>query len=836
MKSIDIKTLKQGIRRIIRTSPRTMLLVAIIPILLISLWLARPAKALVTFQSTSTAENGTGTGTLAINTPPTATRGDVLVAVITVKGGTGTTITPPTNWTLRTTNDSTTNIKSATYTAYYYPGQANAVGLGAQTFTFSVAGKAAGVISSYSGVDRVDVVDVSGSQSNASLTTMTAPSVTTTQPNTMLVAAYGSGTNTTFTAGSSMNLRAQATSSGGGGATTKVTTAIQDIVQAGTGATGTKTMTAASGAVNVGHLLALRAMPDISQAAYRFFQNTNSTTVGTPYAAINTAATIPKDTPFRLRINLGVASGGTNATAVSGRGFYVQYSLRGSDGACDTAGTGETYVSVDATSPIRFYDNATPVDGAAYVADAANDPIRSGVTAVNQKYEEAYPLSAASTIPAGQDGLWDLALSTTGASYGATYCIRVTNIGDNTDLLPAGYSVIPQVTIPTPTVSQANYRWMTNADSATPGAPLAAQDVSATVASQTTIRLRQRLAVNNSPIPINYANYKLQYAEKVGVCDVGFSGETYVDAVPTTNFSTTINNNESVDDGGTGSDITWLNGANAWGINNGLTATHSAPLATGITTSTWLRSQGYSANIPTTATITGIEAYVIAAGNTTSDAMFIDVRLARAGVRESVGKNPNTAIAGTAYVSYVFGSPTDLWGASWTPADVNSYYFGSTIRTQLTAQGSFGNVDIDAFQMKIYYTDSGGATGAIAYFNNPTPADLSAISSSGSDPTNGARPTVYQSYRETDPFTNNVATIPDGSDGLWDFSISSSAAAAGKTYCFRVVKSGGSLLDSYAQIPEVTISAPSGGATPTTDQKLRGGQTLQNGVKSPIEL
>jgi hypothetical protein len=89
---------------------------------------------------------------------------------------------------------------------------------------------------------------------------------------------------------------------------------------------------------------------------------------------------------------------------------------------------------------------------------------------------------------------------------------------------------------------------------------------------------------------------------------------------------------------------------------------------------------------------------------------------------------------------------------------------------------------------------------------------------------------VYQTYNETDPYTNSVAAIASGSDGLWDFSLTSDPATAGKTYCFRTVKANGTPLDTYAVYPEITFSASGG---PTLDQQLRGGAAVVDGVKSP---
>ncbi len=79
------------------------------------------------------------------------------------------------------------------------------------------------------------------------------------------------------------------------------------------------------------------------------------------------------------------------------------------------------------------------------------------------------------------------------------------------------------------TLTQANYRWFTNADSATPGAALDVQDTAVAIGTEIPLRLRQRVAVDTNDatsIPL-----KLQYAERSGACDTSFSGETYVDVV-----------------------------------------------------------------------------------------------------------------------------------------------------------------------------------------------------------------------------------------------------------------------------------------------------------------
>lgn len=233
--------------------------------------LASRANAATSFRAALGGNNGGGASTLVLtkpSSPSTIVAGDVMIAVVTVRGGTDTTITPPSGWALINSNDSTTEIKSSTYYKVATASEGNSYSwdLGATAL------KASGVISAYSGVDTVNPIMAQGSQINASSTTMTAPSVTTTVDGAMVISAYGSATGTTFTAGSSMNLRDQSASTGQGAAS-RTTSGLQDVVQATAGATGAKTMTSLWVAVNIGHTIALSPKPSFEQSGYRWFAN-----------------------------------------------------------------------------------------------------------------------------------------------------------------------------------------------------------------------------------------------------------------------------------------------------------------------------------------------------------------------------------------------------------------------------------------------------------------------------------------------------------------------------------------------------------------------------------
>jgi len=110
------------------------------------------------------------------------------------------------------------------------------------------------------------------------------------------------------------------------------------------------------------------------------------------------------------------------------------------------------------------------------------------------------------------------------------------------------------------------------------------------------------------------------------------------------------------------------------------------------------------------------------------------------------------------------------------------------------------------------YADVTGATD-IAY-NNNTPTDGVSLSANANDPTDGGRTIVNQTYEEANDFTNSQGAINNGQDGKWDFALIDNGAPADTGYCFRVVRSDGSQLESYAVIPEITTGSGASNSLP----------------------
>lgn len=129
------------------------------------------------------------------------------------------------------------------------------------------------------------------------------------------------------------------------------------------------------------------------------------------------------------------------------------------------------------------------------------------------------------------------------------------------------------------------------------------------------------------------------------------------------------------------------------------------------------------------------------------------------------------------------------------------------------------------------YADVTAAT-VIAYNDNATPADGSALTANANDPTHGADTIVNQTYEELNNFTNSVAAIPSGEDGKWDFSLKDNGASANTAYCLRVVKSDGTLLDTYTVIPQITTASSAIISVSVADGAVTYGTIPANSTKS----
>ncbi len=119
--------------------------------------------------------------------------------------------------------------------------------------------------------------------------------------------------------------------------------------------------------------------------------------------------------------------------------------------------------------------------------------------------------------------------------------------------------------------------------------------------------------------------------------------------------------------------------------------------------SQYLKATSFGFSIPSTSQVTGIEATVERRSilGTVFDAA---VRIVKGGVVGSDDRSDGGFWA-TADEVITYGSDSDLWGETWTPADINSAGFGVAV----SATDTFDTAGVDHITMTVYYTLCGDA-------------------------------------------------------------------------------------------------------------------------------
>src|SRR3989442_2746161 len=185
---------------------------------------------------------------LSLTRPSATAANDVMLASVTARAGSTPppTITAPAGWTSIVSTNNGSTLTTATF--YKVAGTA-AADPGPYAFTISSSSSVAGGISAYFGVDTTTPIDVSGGQATSS-----APSITTTVANTMLVAFCGRAGNSAIGVPADMSERFNVVSSGGNSSAAASESA--DRVQAAAGATGAEAST--GNTANISQAVALK--------------------------------------------------------------------------------------------------------------------------------------------------------------------------------------------------------------------------------------------------------------------------------------------------------------------------------------------------------------------------------------------------------------------------------------------------------------------------------------------------------------------------------------------------------------------------------------------------
>lgn len=195
--------------------------------------------------------------------------------------------------------------------------------------------------------------------------------------------------------------------------------------------------------------------------------------------------------------------------------------------------------------------------------------------------------------------------------------------------------------------------------------------------------------------------------------------------------------------------LAWTSPENAGGAADGSPA--SAGPTTTTTDTNYLRASFPTNNfaIPANATILGIRVGYLkrSVGNVYDNY----IQLIKGGVIQAANRADSTAAWTSNTYAWVYaGGSTDLWGTSWTPADVNATSFGAVLAAKLVPPAG-GSVEakVDAIEIAVYYSTpiSGSMSvwpvgvyrakdGAFHYPTNITPygAAITSIVGSLTDP------------------------------------------------------------------------------------------------------
>lgn len=196
-----------------------------------------------------------------------------------------------------------------------------------------------------------------------------------------------------------------------------------------------------------------------------------------------------------------------------------------------------------------------------------------------------------------------------------------------------------------------------------------------------------------------------------------FANASYVANHPQNQVSTQA----TITTGGVSGNFNWnASGTSGYGFSN--SSGH-----TGHTNTLFIEGLGF--NIPTGASIQGIQVQVFRGANRSNAVSDVTVQLLKAGVAAGSNKAQGGFWPQILWNSYVqptqggipttYGGPTDLWGASWLPSDINNATFGIQIIANQASSNTttggivFANGTAQPVLVTVYYGAGSSLTGSV---------------------------------------------------------------------------------------------------------------------------
>lgn len=199
---------------------------------------------------TSASSSSGGSSSITVTTPPGTLAGHLMVAQISVRGGTDQIITPPAGWTLIRRTNNSNRVALASYYRFATGSE------GGQTFTWTDTDTATGAIVSFANVDVTTPVDVTPTSATGTAASQLVAGVTPTVANTTLVALHAvRGGAGSYTAPAGMTERHDLT------ANLNITSLFATQRWTSTAATGSRTATSTINDDFAAQLIALRPAP-----------------------------------------------------------------------------------------------------------------------------------------------------------------------------------------------------------------------------------------------------------------------------------------------------------------------------------------------------------------------------------------------------------------------------------------------------------------------------------------------------------------------------------------------------------------------------------------------
>lgn len=157
--------------------------------------------------------------------------------------------------------------------------------------------------------------------------------------------------------------------------------------------------------------------------------------------------------------------------------------------------------------------------------------------------------------------------------------------------------------------------------------------------------------------------------------------------------------------------IVWTGGTRAWSNPTRAISSNNSYATASVdgTTTRFLRCTGYNFAVPVGAIINGITVNVERKSDRTSNGGSRDaaMRVVKAGVIGTTDRSTATTYT-TTDVIQAHGGAADLWGAIWTPADINAANFGAAFAaTKASSSGPAHIVSVDHMPITVTFTITG---------------------------------------------------------------------------------------------------------------------------------